>query len=498
MAFNPFRPKPSRDLAVRIKHIEDHLANLSLDPATLEQLLAAGSGFGGGGGGGSTIRLPLPEAQVAWDPTEGHTHDGTEFEGAQIDHANLLNVTADQHHAQAHLLLNSASDHSDSDTGLTMATGDLIYRNSGAKWTRLAIGTAGYILRVVAGIPAWVELNFNIIVGTITATQHGNLTSTAGTTADHDGTLNANARVAVKKNGTLVATRRGVNFIEGSNVTLTVVDDSGNEEVDVTIAQTSVSAATIIVQEGDSTVVAACDTVDFAAGDFDLTEDPSGEANVAWHGFAVEEGNVETAGDIKRLDFGAGFDTSASGGEAEINLDLSEVVTGDVVFTGNAGEVQKLWGLALEEPVAAKDMKGLAWDEDNLTAKWWARDFILHGWSRADISNAGTSYGIMPHPGANGTNIIAPFVPYLQGYLRGIAVSYDGNVDPTTDSHTVTVFKNGVATALTVTVTGANAKGTAAVDVSFAANDEIDVRDLRTGAISVVGCHVWLFGVWDE
>lgn len=47
---------------------------------------------------------------------------------------------------------------------------------------------------------------------------------------------NINARVAVKKAGTLVAARRGVNFIEGSGVTITTADDSGNEEVDVTIA----------------------------------------------------------------------------------------------------------------------------------------------------------------------------------------------------------------------------------------------------------------------
>lgn len=45
-----------------------------------------------------------------------------------------------------------------------------------------------------------------------------------------------NSRVAVKKAGTTIGTRRAVNFIEGSNVTITVADDSGNEEVDVTIA----------------------------------------------------------------------------------------------------------------------------------------------------------------------------------------------------------------------------------------------------------------------
>ena len=52
-------------------------------------------------------------------------------------------------------------------------------------------------------------------------------------------TADTNARVAVKKAGTLQGTRRTINFIEGSNVTLTIADDSSNEEVDVTINSTA-------------------------------------------------------------------------------------------------------------------------------------------------------------------------------------------------------------------------------------------------------------------
>jgi len=50
------------------------------------------------------------------------------------------------------------------------------------------------------------------------------------------GNVDANARVNVKKAGVSVGVRRGLNLIEGSNVTLTVADDAVNEEVDVTIA----------------------------------------------------------------------------------------------------------------------------------------------------------------------------------------------------------------------------------------------------------------------
>lgn len=60
----------------------------------------------------------------------------------------------------------------------------------------------------------------------------------AATGHTHGGTLDANARVAVKKTGMVVGTRRGVNLVEGTNISLTVVDDAANEEVDVTINAT--------------------------------------------------------------------------------------------------------------------------------------------------------------------------------------------------------------------------------------------------------------------
>jgi hypothetical protein len=53
---------------------------------------------------------------------------------------------------------------------------------------------------------------------------------------DESAAIGNNARVAIKKAGTTIGTRRGVNFIEGSGVTLTVTDDVGNEEVDVEIS----------------------------------------------------------------------------------------------------------------------------------------------------------------------------------------------------------------------------------------------------------------------
>ncbi len=51
-------------------------------------------------------------------------------------------------------------------------------------------------------------------------------------------------KVEITKNsGAVVGTRKQLNFIEGTNVTLTVADDAGNDQVDITIAATGASGA---------------------------------------------------------------------------------------------------------------------------------------------------------------------------------------------------------------------------------------------------------------
>ena len=67
------------------------------------------------------------------------------------------------------------------------------------------------------------------------------------------GNLDATARISVSKAGSVVGARRRLNLIEGSNVTLTVADDSGSEEVDITIAA-SVTGATIAIQRNDVSI----------------------------------------------------------------------------------------------------------------------------------------------------------------------------------------------------------------------------------------------------
>lgn len=64
----------------------------------------------------------------------------------------------------------------------------------------------------------------------------------------------------IRKAGTLIGNRKSLNFIEGSNVTLTVADDSANDRVNITIASsgggggvTSVTGTSPIASSGGAT-----------------------------------------------------------------------------------------------------------------------------------------------------------------------------------------------------------------------------------------------------
>ncbi len=73
-------------------------------------------------------------------------------------------------------------------------------------------------------------------------------------------------RIEVAKGGALVGNRKRLNFIEGSNVTLTVDDDSPNDEVDITIASTgsTSSGTTVLARTGASTYSTVQHLMDFS------------------------------------------------------------------------------------------------------------------------------------------------------------------------------------------------------------------------------------------
>lgn len=59
--------------------------------------------------------------------------------------------------------------------------------------------------------------------------------------------VDASHKLDIQKAGTLIGTRKAINLIEGSNVTLTVADNAGSDRVDVTVTSSGGGGADTIL-----------------------------------------------------------------------------------------------------------------------------------------------------------------------------------------------------------------------------------------------------------
>lgn len=83
-----------------------------------------------------------------------------------------------------------------------------------------------------------------------------------GYTPDPD----AVTRVQVRKNSTgSTYARRRLNLIEGTGITITIADDSGNEEIDITFTAVSSAGAYVVAEDG--TIVLDADGEPVTAGE---------------------------------------------------------------------------------------------------------------------------------------------------------------------------------------------------------------------------------------
>jgi hypothetical protein len=114
-----------------------------------------------------------------------------------------------------------------------------------------------------------------------------------------DDLLDAVARLEVSKAASPVGTRRGLNFVEGSNVTLTLSDDPSNERVNVTIASSGGGGG------GGSGLWQNCVTYPFAGTAVlsadplysytsEVSDDAGVDTEVAWFDFDLPTGTIKS------------------------------------------------------------------------------------------------------------------------------------------------------------------------------------------------------------
>jgi hypothetical protein len=185
-----------------------------------------------------------------------------------------------------------------------------------AEATSGAPTTADYLVGTAQG-----GLSAEIVVGTTPGGELGNTWASPTVDATHAG---SNHLQPVRKNSAgTVFERRRLNLIEGSNVTLTVADDAGDDEVDITIASSGGGGSLTVEDEGTPLATAAT-TLDFVgagvtatgAGAEKTITIPGGGAGVT-----VQDEGTPLATDGTTLNFvGAGVTATGAGATKTITI----------------------------------------------------------------------------------------------------------------------------------------------------------------------------------
>lgn len=124
---------------------------------------------------------------------------------------------------------------------------------------------------------------------------------------------------------------------------------------DGTFVVPTLTGGTVIVQEGDTTISTAS-TLDFAAADFDVTESPSGEANIAISSAIARVINpvfeTTTTGNLTLTNHGNRELTVTNASAITRTFDFTGMSVGDggVVVQGGAGAITLVSGSAAGSP----------------------------------------------------------------------------------------------------------------------------------------------------
>lgn len=488
----------------------------------------------------STRKTPKPlqptgatvEQQIAFDPADGHDHDGT---GSHtVDHNNLANVTSDQHHAKQHNLWDTAH-HGDLTAGTpangdliyrdttwkrlakstngfvlkltaglpawadfahnllsashsdtladSVAAGDLLYGNNTPKWARLPKSTNGFFLWLSSGLPAWVQLAFSHIAGTITDAQHGALTTSSTHSMAGDVSGTTAAAVVDKLKGKSVTTPTAPTNtgqylkFDGSGLTWDDPPGDGGDGSD--------GSDHTLFAHSDTTGAPATGDVVYRNGSSQWTRLAIGATGrflrvvsglPAWATAAFSD----LTGAISDAQHGA-LTTSAT-----------HALGGDLSGTTAAAVVAKLNGKTAPAPGAGDDLKLIRYNHGSgayelvtpATVATSAAGF--QAWRRLNISAAATSKGQVPGLDAENTGIGM----YQDGAIVGVSVDLGWDLSNSgSDWYEVEVYKRSPASSLTWAATGVTARITGGAgdqvhangsgSVAFAQGDQLTMFDQR-------------------
>lgn len=184
------------------------------------------------------------------------------------------------------------------------------------------IATARLLGRTTAGSGDVEELT----AGTGLSLSGGALSVSANTTTQ---------KVEVARNsGAVVGTRKQLNFIEGTNVTLTVADDAGNDQVDITVNASLTGGGYTTIRE-DGTGLTQRSALNFVGSGLTASDDSGGAetevmlaailnavADLAANGLVARTGSGTAA--ARSIAVGAGLSVSnADGASGNPNITLS-------------------------------------------------------------------------------------------------------------------------------------------------------------------------------
>lgn len=138
-----------------------------------------------------------------------------------------------------------------------------------------------------------------------------------------------NQRLVVTNNGTLVGTRKEINFIPGTGISYTITDNNVSDRVDVTITNSATIQAYTTVQEEGSALTQRS-VLNFVGTGFTAADDSANSrTNVTLDSDLNAVADLSTTGLITRTGTGTAATRSIVAGSSKISVTNGSAVSGD-------------------------------------------------------------------------------------------------------------------------------------------------------------------------